>query len=180
MYRRYPRKRHEYLKTVFHDEEIYHASFAEEKVSETWKPVTVWGTGNAWNWKLDVMPYPLLGRFKELCSIYRWVKINYISFYFAVSCYTYTAMTDMDIVLEETPQSTKKKFTGAIRDTTSNIGPIIGADKMHLVWNLDNLVKEESATLNYFEASSHKKSAVINKNKYIKFFFVYPKMIGDS
>lgn len=125
-------------KTVFHDEELYHASFAEEKDGTTWKKVTAWSTSNAWNWKLTVMPYPLLGRFKELCGLYRWVKINYISFYFAVSCYSYTAMSDLDIVLEESTVAQKKKYQGAVRQTTPNLGPIHGSDKMHFVWNLDN------------------------------------------
>lgn len=169
-------RKNEYLRTVFKDEEIYHAAFVEMKQGSVWKQITTWNTTNANFFKLDFMPYPLVGRFKELCAMYRWVKFNYVSFYFAVSGYSFTGNSDMQITLTEDVQSPKvSKFTGKINQNQPFISTIRGADKFHFVWNLDNVIKEETASLNYFEASLHKKSAVINENKYVKFFFRIPK-----
>lgn len=161
---------------MFKDQEIYHAGFVDIKQGSQWKEITAWNTTNARFWKLEVMPYPLVGRFKELCAMYRWVKINYISFYFAASAYSYTGIAEVPIVGKiEKMNEKNSKFDGAAQFNTPNIGPILGADKFNMLWNLDNLIKEESANLNYFEASRHTKACLINGKRYVKFFFRIPK-----
>lgn len=103
------------------------------------------------------------------------MKVNYVSIYLNVSAYTYTGDAQLDVSMA----GTSGRFSGKINWPVPNMGPILGFDKFRFVWNLDNIINEETTNEDAIEASFHQKIVTINKSRYCTFFFVYLKMIVD-
>lgn len=84
---------------------------------------------------MEIKPYLLKGRFKNMCQMYRWVKFNYLSVYVNVCAYTYSAPIISEVVLQESSgkkPDQHKDIAGQMQLNISNFGPIMGRN--HDIW----------------------------------------------
>lgn len=84
--------------------------------------------------------YPLAGRYKKMCDLYRSMKLNYVSIYLNVSAYSYTADSGAAFSADLVPST--GKTTDKLFLNVSQIGSMIGCDKFCFAWNLEGLMHE--------------------------------------